>query len=127
MEGLHVLTGEEYVNAYRFDDSVARACHPVDIHLPNGEGQKLTFPNDAGFIPLRCLITKEFPNLLVAGRIISADADAFAAIRVQVPCMETGQAAGVAAAICAKEGNIPVQCVNSAAVVSAVRNFGSCI
>lgn len=127
VEGLHILTGEEYVHAYKFRDSVARACHPVDIHLPNNEGQALTFPDDAGFIPLRCLMTKEFPNLLVAGRIVSADADAFAAIRVQVPCMETGQAAGAAAAICVQSGNIPVQQVDSDLVVQAVRDFGSCV
>ena len=99
IKGIHVMTGEEYVNTVKFEDSVARACHPVDIHLPNGEGQKLTFPKDAGYIPYRSLITERYGNLLAAGRCISADNDAFAAIRVQAPCMETGQAAGFAAAI----------------------------
>ena len=125
IEGLHVLTGEEYVKAYHFEDAVARACHPVDIHLPGDEGQELTFPEDAGYIPYRCLIIKDFPNLLVAGRAISADAEAFAAIRVQVPCMETGQAAGVAAALCLREGNISVQALSSQKVVEEVRKEGS--
>lgn len=125
IEGLHVLTGQEYVKAHKFEDSVARACHPVDIHLPGDEGQELTFPEDAGYIPYRCLITKNHPNLLVAGRAISADAEAFAAIRVQVPCMETGQAAGVAAALCLKEGNIAVTKLNSQKVVEEVRKEGS--
>lgn len=125
IEGLHVLTGEEYVKAHRFEDAVARACHAVDIHLPGDEGQILTFPEDAGFIPFRSLIAKDFPNLLVAGRAISADADAFAAIRVQVPCMETGQAAGVAAALCLKEGGISVLELDSAKVVEEVRKEGS--
>lgn len=125
IRGLHVLTGEEYVTAHRFEDAVARACHPVDIHLPGDEGQKLTFPQDAGFIPFRCLIAESFPNLLVAGRAISADEEAFAAIRVQVPCMETGQAAGVAAALCLKEGLDDVTKLDSAKVVSEVRQEGS--
>ncbi len=125
IEGLHVLTGQEYTTAYHFEDSIARACHPVDIHLPGDEGQKLTFPEDAGYIPYRCLITRDFPNLLVAGRPISADAEAFAAIRVQVPCMETGQAAGVAAALCLKENGISVQELDSAKVVEEVRKKGS--
>jgi len=124
VEGVHVLTGEEYVRSVHFEDAVARACHPVDIHLPDGEGQKLTFPEDAGYIPFGCLYTKEYPNLLMAGRIISADAEAFAAIRVQVPCMETGQAAGVAAAKCAKDG-IAVQQLDPAYVVAKVREYGS--
>lgn len=123
--GCHVLTGEEYVKAYHFEDAVARACHAVDIHLPGDEGQILTFPEDAGFIPYRSLIVEGFPNLLVAGRAISADADAFAAIRVQVPCMETGQAAGVAAALCLKEGGISVLELDSAKVVDEVRKEGS--
>ena len=127
IQGLHVLTGEEYAQAHRFEDSIARACHPVDIHLPGDEGQKLIFPEDAGFIPYRSLIAKDFPNLLVAGRAISADEEAFAAIRVQVPCMETGQAAGVAAALCIKEGGISVTALDSAKVVEEVRAAGSCV
>lgn len=125
IRGLHVLTGEEYVTAHRFDDAVARACHPVDIHLPGDEGQRLTFPQDAGFIPYRCLVAESFPNLLVAGRAISADEEAFAAIRVQVPCMESGQAAGVAAALCLKEGGTDVTMLEPAKVVEEVRRAGS--
>ncbi len=125
IRGLHVLTGEEYVTAHKFADSVARACHPVDIHLPGDEGQKLTFPQDAGFIPYRSLVAENFPNLLVAGRAISADENAFAAIRVQVPCMETGQAAGVAAVLCLQEGGISVTELDSAKVVAEVRKEGS--
>ena len=126
IRGMHVLTGQEYVTAHKFPDAVARACHPVDIHLPGSEGQLLTFPEDAGYIPYRCLIADEYPNLLVAGRCISADAEAFAAIRVQAPCMETGQAAGIAAAMCC-ERNIAVQAVDTDALTAAVRAEGSVI
>lgn len=125
--GVHILTGEEYLRAHRFPDSIARACHPVDIHLPGSEGQLLQFPDDAGYIPYRCLITPSHPNLLVAGRAISADAEAFAAIRVQVPCMETGQAAGAAAAICLGGGSIPVQALPVQKLVDTLRQMGSCI
>ncbi len=124
IKGVHVLTGEEYLNTVRFEDSVARACHPVDIHLPNGEGQKLTFPKAAGYIPYRSLITEQYDNLLVAGRCISADNDAFAATRVQVPCMETGQAAGFAAAISIR-GGLSVQKIDASKLVERVREEGS--
>ena len=125
VRGVHVLTGEEYVKAYHFEDAVARSCHAVDIHLPNDDGQRLVFPDDAGFIPYRSLITPTHPNLLVAGRAISADGDAFAAIRVQAPCMETGQAAGFAAAMCVHGGNTAVQDVDTAQLVAQVREAGS--
>ena len=124
VRGVHVLTGEEYVNTVKFEDSIARACHPVDIHLPDGEGQKLTFPKDAGYIPYRSLITDRYENLLVAGRCISADNDAFAATRVQAPCMEIGQAAGFAAAISVRD-HCPVQKIDSEKLVERVRKEGS--
>ena len=119
-----MLGGQEYVKAFHFEDAIARSCHAVDIHLPGDDGQKLTFPEDAGFIPYRSLITPTHPNLLAAGRCISADGEAFAAIRVQAPCMESGQAAGFAAAMCAKEG-ISVQNVDTKALVEQVRAAGS--
>ena len=124
IKGVHVLTGMEYVKAFHFEDAVARSCHAVDIHLPGDEGQKLAFPEDAGFIPYRSLITESHPNLLVAGRCISADGEAFAAIRVQAPCMESGQAAGFAAAMCVKSGK-SVQEVDTAELVDQVRKAGS--
>lgn len=124
IKGVHVLTGTEYVKAFHFDDAIARSAHAVDIHLPGNDGQKLTFPEDAGFIPYRSLITETHPNLLVAGRCISADGEAFAAIRVQAPCMESGQAAGFAAAMCVKDGKT-VQDVDTAVLVAQVRQAGS--
>ena len=124
IRGVHVLSGREYVVAHKFPDSVARSAHAVDIHLPGNDGQKLIFPEDAGFIPYRSLITPTHPNLLAAGRCISADGEAFAAIRVQAPCMETGQAAGFAAALCLKDGRA-VQDVDVTDLVSQVRAAGS--
>ena len=67
------------------------------------------------------------PNLLVAGRCISADAEAFAALRVQAPCMELGQAAGIAAALCRRAGNLPVTELDPGQLVDAVRKAGSLV
>lgn len=127
IHGLHVLTGDEYVNAVKFDDAIARSCHAVDIHLPNDEGQVLRFPTNAGYIPYRSLVDGKHPNLLVAGRAISADEEAFAATRVQAPCMETGQAAGIAAALCLKAGECAVHEVDSAKLVAIVNEMGTCV
>ena len=127
IEGVHILTGEEYVNTVHFPDSIARACHPVDIHLPGDEGQKLTFPQDAGYIPYRSMVTNAADNLIVAGRAISADADAFAAIRVQAPCMEMGQAAGIAAVQWKREAIPSVRDIDLGQLVAEVRNAGSLV
>lgn len=45
-------------------------------------------------------------NLYGAGRIVSSDKVAFAAIRVMGTCFATGHAAGVAAAYQALNGNV---------------------
>ena len=124
IRGVHVLAGKEYVVAHKFPDAIARSAHAVDIHLPGNDGQKLIFPEDAGYIPYRSLITATHRNLLVAGRCISADGEAFAAIRVQAPCMETGQAAGFAAAMCLADKR-NVQDVDTDALVAQVRAAGS--
>ncbi len=125
IRGLHVLTGEEYVRALPFPDAVARSCHAVDIHLPNNEGQVLTFPEDAGYIPFRCLIDGVHDNLLTVGRAISADEEAFAATRVQAPCMETGQAAGLAVSICLEDGTDGIQNVDVGRLVELCKEAGS--
>lgn len=102
--GAHTLTGEEYLEAIDFPDSVARGCHPVDIHSANSTNQRCQFMKDAGYVPYRSLYAPSYPNLLVAGRNFSADEVASASIRVQASVMGLGQAAGTAAAMASKAG-----------------------
>ena len=65
------------------------------------------FPKDGGShdIPYRCLVPRKVENLLVAGKHISTDRDAYHRFLQQT--MVTGQAAGVAAALCARRGITP--------------------
>ncbi|MBR4370487.1 MAG: FAD-dependent oxidoreductase [Victivallales bacterium] len=125
IKGKHVLTGTEYLEATPFADAIARACHPIDIHLPSGDGQILHYPKVAAYIPFRSLQPEGVSNLLVAGRPISADEDAFAGVRVQATCMETGEAAGLAAALCVQQGGIPLDSLDLTAVTSKIRAGGT--
>ncbi len=50
-------------------------------------------------IPYRCLCRTGFPNLITAGRCVSADGYAWDVARVIPPAVVTGQAAGLAASI----------------------------
>lgn len=54
-------------------------------------------------IPYRVLTPKGFDNLLVAGRCVSTDQRVHGSLRVMPGCFITGQAAGVAAAMCADD------------------------
>lgn len=112
IKGAHTLTGEEYLEAIDFEDSVARGCHPVDIHSANSTNQRCQFMKDAGFVPYRSLYATEYPNMLVAGRNFSADEVASASLRVQASVMGLGQAAGTAAAMCV-EGNTDVNGIDT--------------
>lgn len=124
IKGVHTVTANEYASGFKYRDSVARACHAIDIHLPGDEGQILKYPDDAGYIPYSCMVNEDFGNLIVAGRAVSADEEAFAAIRVQAPCMEMGQAAGIAASICLEKGS-DVCAFDTDELVEKVRTEGS--
>lgn len=104
IKGVHTITGEEYVNAFHYEDSVSRGAHPIDIHVAKGPSQNVTFLEKPAYVPYRAFIAEGFPNLLVAGRCLSADKTAFASLRVQASCMGMGQAVGVAAAQCCESG-----------------------
>lgn len=124
IKGVHTITADEYVNAYRYDDSISRGAHPIDIHSSKGATQEATFLKQAAYVPYRALIAADYPNLLVAGRCLSADRRAFASLRVQASCMGTGQAAGVAAAQCAK-ADTAVQNADITRLVARLREMGA--
>ena len=62
-------------------------------------------------VPYRCLYNAEYPNLLAAGRIVSAVGDGMEVLRVIPSCALTGQAAGIAASL-AIDANVSVANVN---------------
>lgn len=61
-------------------------------------------PGDWYEIPYRCLYHPDYENLLAAGRIVSASGDGWEVTRVIPVAALTGQAAGIAAALCAASG-----------------------
>jgi hypothetical protein len=58
-------------------------------------------------IPYGCLLAREVPNLLAAGRCISVDHRVHHATKEIPACFATGEAAGAAAALAAREGCEP--------------------
>ena len=128
IQGVHVITGEDYVNGVRYPDSVSRGAHPIDIHSSAGATQSVTFLKQAAYVPYRALVANGFPNLLVAGRCISADRQAFASLRVQASCMGMGQAAGVAAAQAVRgETEVNVLQLDTKILASRLREIGACL
>ncbi len=63
-------------------------------------GEEMSFPAIASYdIPYRSLIPVKMENLAVGGRCLSSDFMAQSGIRLVITCMNTGEAAGAAAAI----------------------------
>ena len=124
--GVHTVTAEEYVSGVKYDDSISRGAHQIDMHASKGSGQVLIKLEQAAYVPYRALIAGGFPNLIVAGRCISADRKALASLRVQASCMGIGQAAGVAAAQSLSQG-CSVQDIDISALTSKLRSMGAFI
>lgn len=124
IKGMHVISAQEYLNACHYEDSISRGAHPIDIHASKGASQSVTFLEEPAYVPYRALIAEGFPNLLVAGRCLSADRVAFASLRVQASCMGSGQAAGVAAALASASG-VVVQDVDVPALVAELKDMGA--
>ena len=111
IEGEYTLTLDDLAAGRDFEDVIAMAGYPVDIHSPTDDsggvdGSMATA--NIYQIPYRSLVPAELNNLLVAGRSISATHEAMAATRVMPPAFAMGEAAGTAAAI-AMEYRVPVR------------------
>lgn len=104
--GRHVLTTEELKSCVEFEDTIAIGNYEIDIHNPAGTGTELYyFKSDEYYkIPYRSLLPKEYSNLVVVGRCISASHEAQAAIRIMPICACIGQAGGTAVAVAAQAG-----------------------
>ncbi len=93
------ITGEDYLAGRHFPDAIAYAYYPIDIHQMAGVSLTPLAPGVLPTIPFRALIPRGSRRVLAAGRCVSSDRTALAALRVQAPCMAMGQAAGAAAAL----------------------------
>jgi hypothetical protein len=107
-ESRHVLArvplrGAGVLDARIGPDAVALGAWPVELHPGPGLPNVWKRLRDGGAygIALDTLFSATHRNLLAAGRVLDADADAFASVRVMGTAFATGQAAGVAAALVA--------------------------
>ena len=110
---MKVITHSGVIEEYSFEDEIGRYSYPIDIHpmTPDKDGMKgfvksVSMRHEDGqtySIPYKCLVPKGVDNLLVAGRCIGADRAMQASTRVIPCCYITGQAAGIAAAVCVED------------------------
>lgn len=112
IQGEYTLTGKEVYDCVIHPDAIACMATSMDTHNRDNPGGTLHAPDKPFFtVPYPCLVARGVDNLLVAGRAISADAQAGSAIRMIPSCMAFGQAAGTAAAMAVRQ-SIPVRAVD---------------
>ena len=106
--GEYTLTMDDVLKAREFDDTIGLGAYCIDIHESDGGITHYHIEDGQAYrTPYRCLVPRDVDGLLMAGRSISVEREAMGATREQVACMVQGEAAGLAAALCAQQGVEP--------------------
>ena len=111
-EGPWILSQRDLEEGRHFEDAVAFGGWTMDNHNPKGmkfmgySSVHIT-PKVPYEIPFRCLYSVNVPNLMFAGRNISATHMAMSSTRVMATCSVIGQAAGTGAALAIRRNCLP--------------------
>jgi hypothetical protein len=113
--GDYKLKYEDTLEARKFKDVIGKSVMPMGAHhvasietIVFTPGRRAGIKDGGSFdLPYRILVPQKVENLLVAGKMVSTDRNCY--LRFLPETMVTGQAAGAAAAICAKKGITPRQ------------------
>lgn len=122
--GLHFINETELQDRVRFPDECAYGGWFIDLHTPGGllaessesssvhgydsavRDVAMKYIGPYG-LPLSAMMSKDVPNLLMAGRNISTTHAALGTVRVMATCGLMGQAVGTLAAMAAVHGCSP--------------------
>ena len=124
IEAAYQLTWQDVVDGRAMANSIALGAWGVEWHDRKTFESTFVYPPDKATyeIPLGCLTSRDTANLFAAGRLADADQRAGASLRVMGTAFATGQAAGVAAALCAGQGT-----VDAAEVQAVLRRQGALV
>jgi hypothetical protein len=111
-EGDYMLVQQDVIGQREHADAVGYGGWAIDLHPADGvysAKPPCVQMHSRGVyqIPYRCLYSRNLANLFLAGRAISVSHVAFGSTRVMATTGHTGQAVGMAAAICAERGLRP--------------------
>ncbi|NDV81716.1 FAD-dependent oxidoreductase [Bacteroides sp. 51] len=117
--GLYTLVQQDVIEQRHFDDAVAFGGWAIDLHPADGVFSTMsgcTQYHSKGVyqIPYRCFVSRDVRNVYYAGRNISASHVAYGSSRVMATAALGGQAVGMAAAQCIKEGISPADILETA-------------
>ncbi len=127
IRGLAEMKVEDYCSGRVFADSVCYSYWFVDIHREGQAAYIQYITHDrTPTIRLSAMISRDFSNLMMAGRCVSSDRETNSSLRVKASCMAMGQAAATAASVAIRE-NKDVSAVSIQKVLDALDEVGAII
>jgi len=108
--GDHLLTENDVREGRFFEDAVGMGSWSIDVHEPASVDYRSVaiFTGVAPYyFPFRSLYSRNVPNLMMAGRCLSATHVGLGSPRVMHTCGQMGVAVGYAASICKRYGMDP--------------------
>lgn len=91
IQGKYVYTVEDLKSGKTFENPVLVGNYPIDIHSNKQNESVLEHTVQDYQLPIESLMSADFDNLYVAGRCLSADFKAQAALRIQPSCFSMGE------------------------------------
>lgn len=89
--GKYIYTIDDLKSGKKFDNPAVISNYPVDVHSKDKDSSTLDMTGEYQ-LPIESLVSKDYDNLFVAGRCLSADYMAQGALRVQGSCFSMGEA-----------------------------------
>ena len=89
--GKYIYTIDDLKSGKKFDHPAVISNYPVDVHSKDKDSSTLQMTGEYQ-LPIEALMSKDYDNLFVAGRCLSADYMAQGALRVQGSCFSMGEA-----------------------------------
>lgn len=86
----YITTKDDLISQKSFETPVLKANYAIDVHSSKKNGSILQ-KTACYQLPVESLISEDFKNLFVTGKIIGADFMAHSALRVQKSCMSMGE------------------------------------
>ena len=140
--GDYLLTLDDYLARRSFPDEVCRNAYGIDVHRSreralecarlsideikerNRKAVRGLGKGESVGVPYRCLTPAGLRNVLVAGRCISTDRQTNGSVRIMACCLNTGEAAGLAASLAAA-GDGDVHAVDTDRLRDALKEHGA--
>lgn len=115
--GPYMISQRDVVEQRTHYDAVTFGGWSIDLHPSDGVFSDRSACNQwhsKGIyqIPYRCYVTEDLDNVFIAGRLISASHVAFGSTRVMATSGAGGEVVGTAAAVCLKNGWLPMDIVS---------------